>query len=667
MTSRFTKTFVLAGALALIVGTSSQAWSGPKVHKTTMGPDKQTVVNIGGGIESVNSKAAVRLEGDATIYTKDRRAALRIDAANLTSEDRRELTRTLLTLGFRLPDDSQLVLSGGYLNRYHEDGFGDGVGTVGDRLDQTVLGLKLTHTFSPITAAYLTALHFRTDSELVHTKEVKTGNEILLKGYGFGGGTQTDILIGFESVSKDGELEIGAGLQRKKFDAFLGNTSDRRFKAKARIKGTIYPTKRSAATFTTEFTSDQKNIGIELTQLLSGPWSMTARADIFRRDDTTDDRQFYLGVNRNFGGDAKIKKKSGLAAAGSHWLKPVNGADTEHLQVVRSLEGILKVTAKAPAIAQLPTGGPFNPIIVGQESAWSGNVASLFTEAGDAITGYEFVTTGGAMPPWVSPVIATNGDIRITGTAVAGNHPISVRAITARGLISDTADLTLVAIGTPTLPSAEPIDAGAVASTDPALATPVTLDVSDRFDPANGQVTYVKTAGPSWLTINPTTGVLSGTPGPADGGYYGDGTVPAGYKPYPAIRVKAVTAQGETEELTINLVVSGPPVLRIHFRGSGILRGQCKTYVGHSGAGTLRDQNGVHQRFYSNGDLAPFSVQLVGNNHPAVKVWPQDPAWLQYNTCDLPQGNTVVRYNVHNKYGSSGDLVEYTIINQTTP
>ena len=287
------------------------------VNKSVGGPETQAVVNIGGGLESVNSKACFRIEGDATIYTKNRRAGLRIDAANLTSKERRELTRALVSIGFKLPDSSKLILSGGYLNRYHEDNFGDGVGTKGERLDQSVFGLKLTHRFSPITAAYLTALHFQADSELVHTQKLVRNNEVLLKGYGFGGGTQTDILVGFETASKEGKLEIGAGLQRKKFETFLGNTEDRDFRLKARIKGTIYPTKRSAATFATEIASDQKNVGVELTHLITGPWSMTARADIFRRDGGTDDRQFYLGVTRNFGSDARIVKPTELGGDGA--------------------------------------------------------------------------------------------------------------------------------------------------------------------------------------------------------------------------------------------------------------------------------------------------------------------------------------------------------------
>lgn len=655
MTRKSVKSLLLAGTIGWIVGTASPSFSTPIAQKSLEGPEKRSVVTFGGGIESVNEKAGIRLEGDATFYNHNRRAALRIDAANLTSQERREFTQALLTLGFKLPDDSKLLLTGGTLTRWHEDSFSDGVGKKGERVDQSVLGLKLTHKISPLTAAYLTALHFEVDSELVHTKSVAQNNQLFLKGYGFGGGTQTDLLIGLETQTQEGDFEIGAGIQRKKFDPFLGNDASRTFQSKIRAKGTIYPTKTSAATVSTDIAADQKALGFSYTQFLAGPWSVEFRADILQRDESPDDRQLFLGVRRHFDGRTKFIRNTPETREALHWLEPVNGADTEHLQVIRTLEGNIRLTANAPSQAQLPTGtSPLPDIIVGQEQTWQGNVTALFNENGDSIVGYEFTSTDG-LPAWVSPVIATNGDIRLTGTAIPGNYNINIRAKTSAGLVSNPVQVALVAIGAPSLPSNTPINAAAVASSISGNTVPIRENLAPRFNTGNGSITYVKTAGPAWININPATGQLTGTPGPADGGYYGTGTVPEGFKPYGPIKVKAVSAQGETEELTVNLVVSGPPIAKSTRRDNSLSRGECNPTVTHLG------RSG---RYYTNGANGPLTLELV-NNTVGLSVWSEDNSWIRTDLCTLPLGSTIIQARANNQYGNSGLIVEYEIINQT--
>ena len=166
----------------------------------------------------------------------------------------------------------------------------------------------------------------------------------------------------------------------------------------------------------------------------------------------------------------------------------------------------------------------------------------------------------------------------------------------------------------------------------------------------------MKTVGPSWVTIDPNTGVLTGTPGPADAGYYGDGTVLYSYKPRPAISVKAVSDQVETEELTVNLVVTGPSLLKPGFNvlNSATAVRACYSSVGHTGSSV---------RNYFNGGATP-TLQVI-NNIPGVGAWSEDNTWTRTDNCLMPSGINDIFVRMHNEYGTAGEVFHHRLNNRT--
>ncbi|MCG8472163.1 MAG: Ig domain-containing protein [Desulfobacterales bacterium] len=664
-------TSALIATLAIFLGSTATASAGSMIHKRMAGPESRAVVNVGGGVEAINDRAAVRVEGDATFYSKNRRMGLRIDASNLTSEDRREFTKALLTLGFKLPDESLLVLSAGHLNRFHEDNFGAGIGEKGDKIDQSVFGLKFIHKLSPLTAAYLTALNFNTDSELVHTNQLVRNNTLILKGHGFGGGNQTDVLIGVETSADKLEFELAGGIQRKKYESFIGNEESRRFNLKVRTKLSVFPNEKTKLSFAADVAPDQKGLSVEFNQALRGPWSFMVRADMVHRDKSDNDEQFFLGFNRSFGGKARIARKSpgmmmGSAMNKKHWLKPVNGADSEHLQVVRTLQGVLKTITTAPKPKDMPTNGGGAaelPVLkVGDEQNWNGNIAGLFTAGDDPIVRYEFVPGGTPLPSWVSPVIDKSGRIRLLGPAQPGKTTLRVRAVSQEGLVSAPVSICITAVDAPVLTDPTPVAVRSVASSNSNMIVKINENLAPRFKNIHGGITFTKVSGPSWLSIDPKTGLLSGTPGVSDGGYYGEGPVPNGYKPYGPIRIKGTNAAGESEELVINITVNGPPVAK-----EGQLTADTSGNPRTGGCFTFRRRVANTITHYTNGDSSHIHLQLV-SSIPGTSIVTSSREridFIQIDSCTLPNGVNHITTRAGNRFGVNSEILTFSLDNQT--
>ena len=181
-----------------------------------------------------------------------------------------------------------------------------------------------------------------------------------------------------------------------------------------------------------------------------------------------------------------------------------------------------------------------------EDAAFSLNVSGNFADVdlGDVLTYTATLANGDPLPSWLSINPATG---ELSGTPANGDvgaYSVTVTATDGSGATaSDTFDLTVVNVN----------DAPVVTVAIPDATTnedaPFSYDASANFDDVDlGDVlSYSATLAngdplPSWLSINPTTGEISGTPANGDVGAY-------------SIIVTATDLAGATASDTFDLTV----------------------------------------------------------------------------------------------------------------
>ncbi|MEZ6101439.1 MAG: putative Ig domain-containing protein [Pirellulaceae bacterium] len=159
---------------------------------------------------------------------------------------------------------------------------------------------------------------------------------------------------------------------------------------------------------------------------------------------------------------------------------------------------------------------------IDEESPFSLNVSSFFSDIdpGDSLTFSATLAAGGALPAWLS-INPTTGVLSGTpDDPDIGTINVIVRARDAANALASSNSFAITVNNVPEPPVAT--DIGAQSANED---SPFTLNLANFFsDPDPGDVlTFGATlvgggALPAWLTLNPTTGVLSGTPDNGDVG-----------------------------------------------------------------------------------------------------------------------------------------------------
>ncbi|WP_255360522.1 Ig domain-containing protein, partial [Frankia sp. EI5c] len=160
--------------------------------------------------------------------------------------------------------------------------------------------------------------------------------------------------------------------------------------------------------------------------------------------------------------------------------------------------------------------------------------STTFTVTGGTAP-YTWSISAGSLPPGLTVNAATG---QVTGTpTTAGNYTFTVRVVDASGQAA-TQQLTIPVAAAPTLPFPAPPDGE--------VAVPYTNQFT--VSGGTGPFTWSVSAGalPAGLTLNPATGLLSGTPTTAGTASF-------------AVRVVDAFNQAATRNLT--LTIAPPPSL----------------------------------------------------------------------------------------------------------
>ena len=212
--------------------------------------------------------------------------------------------------------------------------------------------------------------------------------------------------------------------------------------------------------------------------------------------------------------------------------------ETAENAAVRNNEPAAAVAVETPAAETADAGGAAAPAVptnpaptlvsavadqnTNEDNAFALDVSGSFSDPGDSLTFTAQLSGGGALPSWLSIDPSTG---ILSGTPAnddVGAITVEVTATDTGGQgIGATFQLTVANVNdTPTLVAAIADQGG---TEDIAFA----YDVSSRFadvDTAHGDsLAFSATLGdgsplPSWLSIDASTGVLSGTPGDGDVG-----------------------------------------------------------------------------------------------------------------------------------------------------
>ncbi|MEY8840250.1 putative Ig domain-containing protein, partial [Cribrihabitans sp. XS_ASV171] len=142
-------------------------------------------------------------------------------------------------------------------------------------------------------------------------------------------------------------------------------------------------------------------------------------------------------------------------------------------------------------------------------------------------------------PGWIV-VDSSTGAVTGDSAGQVGMHDVTVRITDLDGLSSEQT-VTITVLARPELSAAD----ATVTAGEALSVTPV---VSDADSPA-GELTFAKLAGPDWITIDPTTGVISG-----------DSTGQAGEA---VLTIRVTDADGLSDEATLTVDVNTPPVISV--------------------------------------------------------------------------------------------------------
>lgn len=371
---------LLGPAMALAQGGGPTG--GPETNQPPLGgglrqnlssPDGTKLFSLESGGEMVNRRLGLRLGGGATWYTADKRQGLRLDGAVVQGDSRHELLRLLLSAGSRLGQDSQVVLSAGWLNRYAWGNY-NGVGDQGDHLNQYVLGMELQRRLRqptdgplPGVSASLSGLYFNVDSKTVwrgyQDLEDSRAFTRFYSEYGLGGGSQYEALAGVALAWKPLSLELRAGLRHKEYEEYLGKPSQSQDAPKALGRLTLHDLLGCELTGFYTWDPDLKILGGEARRPLWGPLGLVGRAEQVTGQDRPDDTRYFLGLDLWLGTEPGPRGSSALpgvlaraeqerqavqvrqeAYARGDWLRPVRGSEVEYVQVMRQVQRQTRVS-----------------------------------------------------------------------------------------------------------------------------------------------------------------------------------------------------------------------------------------------------------------------------------------------------------------------------------
>ncbi|MFB2669977.1 putative Ig domain-containing protein [Shewanella xiamenensis] len=167
-----------------------------------------------------------------------------------------------------------------------------------------------------------------------------------------------------------------------------------------------------------------------------------------------------------------------------------------------------------------------------QDAAYSYTLVATDSDVGDSVT-LSTVT----LPSWLSFNAATGVLSGTPGNANVGSHAVVLRATDTDGLTAEQSFTIVVA----NVNDAPTISSTALTSATQDAAYSYTLVATDSD--VGDSVTLSAVTLPSWLSFNPATGVLSGTPGNANVGSH-------------AVMLRATDVDGLTAEQSFSIVVA---------------------------------------------------------------------------------------------------------------
>jgi len=352
---------------------TGQSFAGSVLRQGFSSPDGTMLFSLEGGGETVNRRLGLRLGGATTLYTADKRLGLRLDGAMVQSDSQNELLRLLLSAGSRLGQDSQVVASAGWLNRYAWGNYSS-LGDQGGHLNQYVLGLEVerrlrqrSNDLLPAVSASLSSLYFKSDNKTVwsgyQTLETNQGIIYSYSEYGLGGGSQQEAMAGLELGWQPLTLELRAGLRHKEFEEYLGRSSESQDAPK--LGGRLTGHDVLGCEFSGFYTwdPDLKVFGGEARRQLWGPLGLVARAEQVSGADRPDDTCYFLGFDLWLGSQAMPRGANALpgalakaqeerqtvqmrqeAYARGDWLRPVRGSEVEYVEVMRQVQRQTRLT-----------------------------------------------------------------------------------------------------------------------------------------------------------------------------------------------------------------------------------------------------------------------------------------------------------------------------------
>jgi len=318
--------------------------------------DGTRLFDAGIGPEWVEGTIGVRLFGSGTLYSPQRRYGIRLDGAYVQSEERRELAKVLVSLGAAYKQDSELIGTAAWLNRYHFENY-DLVGEQGDHFDQFSLGMHWRHAINPMVDGMkpgvrlsFEGLYYNVSSETVYSRRetlLEPGYEnTYLWEYALGGGQQYEGLLGMEFGWPIATLHLQGGYRGKEYEEYLGYAEQSESDPKAKIRLTFHDIVGFRLLGFFDWDPDLTIAGAETSKTLIGPLSFLARAEYVKRDQMLDETRYFLGFKLMF----PYKKSPGeISSAGKmsaepgknpilgHWLQPVEGTAYDHLMVLRKL------------------------------------------------------------------------------------------------------------------------------------------------------------------------------------------------------------------------------------------------------------------------------------------------------------------------------------------
>ena len=329
--------------------------SGDPAQLTYGSPNGNWRIGMESGAETVNGRVGGRLGLNGSLYTPERRWGFRFDAADVESEERREILNLLFSAGTLIGEDAKFVASAGWLSRYAWTSI-DGLGDQGDQFNQYVAAAELEKQLRaksadlfPGVAASLSGLFFKSDSKTLWSgQEVFESSSTLTRyfsQYGIGGGSQYEALAGLSFLWNAATLDVRGGLRHKEFDEYLGNASTKQDAPKIMTRFALNDIFGGQVAAYYTWDTDLWVLGAEVRRNLYGPLGIVARAETVQGSDRPDDNRFFVGLDLAFGSANEItlasKELASRAASSPYrgdWLKPVTGSNVEYLQVMRQVQ-----------------------------------------------------------------------------------------------------------------------------------------------------------------------------------------------------------------------------------------------------------------------------------------------------------------------------------------